>query len=318
MVNLRFLGMADGELTGPIPEPLGRLRFLEVSHLSSNNGLIGPIPDSIGRLRFLEVLDISYNELTGPIPTFIGQKLSKLDLSFNQLNGLIPQSFGKLASLTYLDLQSNRLTVSIPLLIGKLYKLDLSVNRLNSSIPESLGRLVSLQEISLNSNLLSGPIPVSLGKLDRLQYLDVSNNSLEGVVSEAHFAKLSTLMGLITSFNTRNLGTLLLSNTKISGPLPTWLRKTPTIHLLDLSHNKLSGLLTNLPFRRNVDTFDPNVFGVLFLVNNIFNESIPKSLCTRKDLGYLDLSKNRTTQANEVASTVHDHLVEGQFNQLSS
>lgn len=31
------------------------------------------------------------------------------------------------------------------------------------------------------------------------------------------------------------------------GPLPTWLRKTPVIPILDLSHNKLSEPLTNLP-----------------------------------------------------------------------
>ncbi|XP_052622181.1 receptor-like protein EIX2 [Lactuca sativa] len=59
----------------------------------------------------------------------------------------------------------------------------------------------------------------------------------------------------------------------------------PAIFILDLSHNKLSGPLTNLPEKGLA----------LILANNIFNESISRSLCRWTNLEYLDLSRNRLT-----------------------
>ncbi|GJY89025.1 leucine-rich repeat protein [Tanacetum coccineum] len=143
--------------------------------------LKGPIPESLGRLRLLEELDLSYNQLTGPIPTFVGG-LTQLDLSDNLLNGSIPESFGSLTALTYLNLGHNQLT---------------------GHIPTSLGRLVSLQLFRVRSNSLNGTVPVSIGQLTKLKYLDISENSLEGVITEAHLAKLSMLKYLGTSSNSK-------------------------------------------------------------------------------------------------------------------
>ncbi|KAL7586969.1 hypothetical protein Lser_V15G40721 [Lactuca serriola] len=298
-----------GTLNGTIPESLGRLANLRGLDLSDSR-LTGPIPESLGRLRFLQVLDLSNNQLTGPLPTFLGN-LTKLDLSFNQLNGSIPESFGKLAALTYLYLEFNLIT---------------------GPIPASLGRLVSLQAVSLYSNLLNGTIPLSIGQLAKLRSLDISNNSLEGVVFEAHFANLSMLKHLDTSSNTkltfnvsrewippfqlvilrlsscniingfpqwlrnqRKLGMLVLSNTTISGSLPMWFQKLPIISFLDLSHNKLAGSLTNLPDGGNHHVSGYEFYNALFLENNLFNESIPRSLCRMTYLEYLDISRNRLT-----------------------
>ncbi|XP_052622647.1 receptor-like protein 46 [Lactuca sativa] len=299
----------SGCLNGTIPEALGRLTNLRVLSVW-NSSLTGPIPESLGRLRYLEELYLSDNRLIGPIPTFLGN-LCTLDLSYNQLNGSIPESFRNLAALKSLYLGSNQLT---------------------GPIPASLGRLVSLQAISMSSNLLNGTIPVSIGQLAKLISLDISVNSLEGVVSEAHFANLSMLMYLYVSSNTkltfnvscewippfqlrilqlgscnitngfpqwlrnqRALKVLVLSNASISGPVPTWLREMPVIYFLDLSHNKLNEPLTNLPNGKNVCEKYVVYVEALILVNNIFNESIPRSLCRRTDLRYLDLSRNRLT-----------------------
>ncbi|XP_023771167.3 receptor-like protein 47 [Lactuca sativa] len=292
---------------GTVPDAIGRLANLRVIFLQ-NSRLTGRIPESLGRLRYLQSLDLSNNQLTGPIPTFLG-KLSKLDLSFNQLKGSIPESLGNVAALKHLDLSSNRLT---------------------GPIPASIGRLVSLQSLSLGSNLLNGTIPVQTGQLAKLLSLDFSNNSLEGVVSEAHFANLSMLKYFDTSSNPkltfnvsrdwippfqlvsldlsscniangfpqwlrnqRNLRELDLSKATISGQLPRWLRKMPIIPSLDLSHNNLSGPLTNLPNGETHNKFQ--LFPLLFLGNNFFNESIPRSLCRRTDLIFLDLSRNTLT-----------------------
>ncbi|PWA43081.1 leucine-rich repeat protein [Artemisia annua] len=299
----------DGSLKGALPaESLGRMANLRGLSLSYNE-LTGSIPESLGTLRLLEELDLSYNQLTGPIPTFIG-KLTKLVLSSNNLNGSIPESFGSLTALAYLDL---------------------SVNQVTGHVPTSLGRLVSLQLFSVYSNSLNGTVPVSIGQLTKLRHLYISNNSLEGEITEAHFAKLSMLKELYIASNSKltfnvsrewkppfqliraylssikmingfpqwlrtqkKLKDLRLSNASITGPLPTWLRKMRVVEFFDLSHNRLSGPLTNLPNEGSVDVLDSYLKG-LFLQDNLFNESIPISLCRRTDLEELDLSRNRLT-----------------------
>ncbi|KAJ0520023.1 putative non-specific serine/threonine protein kinase [Helianthus annuus] len=306
MANLRHLDVSYNLLTGIIPEFLGRLRLLQALDLSKND-FTNSIPKSLGRLPLLRILDLSRNKLTGPIPTFLG-KLTKLDLSSNNLNGSIPKSLGRLTTLMYLFLQNNQLT---------------------GPIPASIGRLVSLQSFLVSSNFLSGAIPVSIGQLSKLRSLDVSNNSLEGVVSESHFHNLSMLKSLNVALNSkltfniscewlppfqllaidlsscnianrfpqwlrnqRKLTYLGLSNASISGPLPTWLRKMPIIPIINLSHNNLSGRMTNLPSGGT----DLGIgYSTLSLQHNLFNESIPRSLCKRKHLYELDLSYNRLT-----------------------
>ncbi|PWA35051.1 leucine-rich repeat protein [Artemisia annua] len=201
--------------------------------------------------------------------------------------------------------------------------LSLSGNNLTGPFPESLGRLRLLEELDLSNNQLTGSIPESIGQLTKLRYIDIYKNSIEGVITEAHFAKLSMMKYLFITSNSKltvnvsrewkppfqlieadlssikilngfpqwlrtqkKLKVLSLSNVSITGPLPTWLRKMPVTGLLDLSHNKLTGPLTNLPDEGSA---------ALFLQDNLFNESIPISLCRWTDMEYLDLSRNRLT-----------------------
>ncbi|PWA49025.1 leucine-rich repeat protein [Artemisia annua] len=278
----------------------------------NGNHLNGSISESLGRLANLRELDLSSNKFEGPIPEALGKlrSLQKLDLSFNHLIGPIPDSLGRSTTLAKLHLESNQLT---------------------GPIPQSLGNMYSLQEFSVSSNLLNGTIPVSIGQLTQLVLLDVSNNSLQGVVSDSHFVNLSSLKYLNTAYNMltfnisqewmppfqlrsaqlgsckisdefpnwfksqQRLDELVLSNTNISGPLPTWLQKMPVIRVLDLSHNKLVGSLTNLPLADRFKQFRHDNGGLLLVQNNRFIGSIPKSLCTRTDLKVLDLSENRLT-----------------------
>ncbi|KAL7588782.1 hypothetical protein Lser_V15G37561 [Lactuca serriola] len=213
--------------------------------------------------------------------------------------------------------------------LANLRVLDLSYNRLVGSIPESLSRLRFLEVLDLSQNHLTGPVPEFPGKLAKLRSLVLSNNSLEGVVTEAYFANLSMLKDLDASSNTKltfnvsrgwippfqlkslnlsscnisngfpqwlrkqqKLQILVLSNATLSGPLPTWLRKMPIIPVLDLSHNKFSGPLTNLPNGGNDKVYTYSPEPALLLEYNLFNGSIPRSLCRRTYLVGLDLSKN--------------------------
>nr|GEU45335.1 hypothetical protein [Tanacetum cinerariifolium] len=263
---------------------------LEVLYLDHNQ-LRGSIPESLSRLTNLRVLDMSSNELTTPIPEAV--------------------SLSRLTNLRVLDMSSNELT---------------------TPIPEAVCRFRFLSVLDLSSNSLNGAIPIPVGNLKKIIFLDLSANNLQGKVSEAHFANLSMLKHLDISSNNNlaldvsrewippfqlkiarlgsckispefpqwlrhqtKLKMLVFSNAGISGLLPSWLRKMPIIPHIDLSHNNLSGSLTNLPFGYPFNGFQDEYRGSLLLQNNLFNGSIPRSLCRRTALEVLNLSKNRLT-----------------------
>ncbi|KAM0005353.1 putative non-specific serine/threonine protein kinase [Helianthus debilis subsp. tardiflorus] len=78
----------------------------------------------------------------------------------------------------------------------------------------------------------------------------------------------------------------------------------------------ISGPLTNLPNGvLNVDFSMGVIFPMLYLQNNTFNESIPRSLCKRTYLLYLDLSKNRL---NGIIPKCFKNLQQLKFLRLSS
>ena len=120
------LDLAGNGLTGPIPEALGDLAFLEWLNLGSRsdftsrqqfkNALTGPIPPALSHLTRLWFLALRENALTGAIPAELGSlaNLEHLDLSWNDLTGPIPVELGSLANLEFLGLSWNDLTGPIP------------------------------------------------------------------------------------------------------------------------------------------------------------------------------------------------------------
>ncbi|KAJ0718208.1 putative non-specific serine/threonine protein kinase [Helianthus annuus] len=301
------------------------LKELSVSGNDFGGEMIGPSSNTSECSHYaLEVLESIGNGFNGSIPESVGKlnNLRVLSLYFNSFTGSIPKALERLRSLEELYLVYNKLTGPVPTFLGNLTKLDLSINQFNGSIPESLGRLAGLTYLSLQSNLLTGPIPVSLWQLTKLIELDVSENSLEGEVLEAHLANLSMLKSLDVSSNhkliinishewippfqlkivrlgpcktvngfpqwlrnQRNLEQLVLSNASLYGLLPPWLRNMPFLSVLDLSHNKLIGSLINLPLSE--------YSSYLLLQDNLFNGSIPRSVCRRRRLEILDVSGNQ-------------------------
>ena len=68
----------------------------------SNNQLTGEIPSEIGQLTNLTELWLSGNGFTGEIPSEIGNltNLNYLDLGYNELTGEIPPEIWNLTNLT--------------------------------------------------------------------------------------------------------------------------------------------------------------------------------------------------------------------------
>ncbi|KAK4389415.1 putative LRR receptor-like serine/threonine-protein kinase [Sesamum angolense] len=145
--------------------------------------------------------------LTGKVPpAWRAQVLVGLYLHYNSLSGEIPREIANLTELTDLYLNVNNLTGTIPPEIGSmasLQVLQLCCNHLTGSIPTEM---VLETVFALETNGLTGQIPASLGDLGMLKRLYLSFNQL-------------------------------------SGPIPVRLANNPSLEVLDVQNNTLSGVV---------------------------------------------------------------------------
>ena len=78
-----------------------------------SNSLTGGLPSDIcDNLPQIEAIEVSYNQLSGPIPSSLSscRKLQILSLSYNAFSGQIPEGIGMLPLIQYLYLGDNNLT----------------------------------------------------------------------------------------------------------------------------------------------------------------------------------------------------------------
>ena len=126
--------------------------FMELNEIS------GPLPNSIGELVNLEYLNLSGNNLEGPLQrrmilNFV--KLRQFDLSFNSLSGSIPDAFQN---------------------VTKLAELNLSGNNFSGTFPPSISCLLNLKILKIYSNNLEDELPVWMNQLTHLTDLNLSRN----------------------------------------------------------------------------------------------------------------------------------------------
>ncbi|KAI3705154.1 hypothetical protein L1987_75387 [Smallanthus sonchifolius] len=272
VIELNVATSTHRRLYGNISSLLPLLNQLERLDFQLNH-----IPSSLSSLTNLLYLNLSAANLSGPIPHQLANlsNLLHLDLSSNFLTGSIPASFGDLTSLTHLDLSGNRLESVIPKSFGNLSSLvhlDLSKNHLNGSVPnfagcsfmkEPISHSNSLQKLDLSRNRLTGTLPNTVGKLSNLEYLDVSSNSLEGLISDDHFLNLTQLTYLDLSFNLFALNlsshvkfpfklkTIKMQACKVGPSFPMWIQNQRYFAYLDISNASISdcipGWFWNLP-----------------------------------------------------------------------
>ena len=190
--SLSTINMEMDENSNGIIEPIelgtqwwvdGRLTELNCNYDLANEsalddlGLSGPIPNSIGNLEYLDFLWLEENYLTGPIPPEIGnlEELKYLILHFNQLSGSIPQEIGNLYNLEILKLDNNNLSGLIPETICDLEYIDFNWqnslfgddfgvynNQLCPPYPDCVESYVGLQDTSSCANVSTelGNLPI--------------------------------------------------------------------------------------------------------------------------------------------------------------
>nr|APU94854.1 leucine-rich repeat receptor-like protein kinase [Pohlia nutans] len=230
--KLEFLDILDNRFEGAIPSSLATCRSLKRFRAGYNR--FTSLPAGFGNNTGLNWIELSSNQLAGPLPPGIGinSNLSKLALDDNKLSGdLSPLVFSKLPNLEFLNLSSNNFTGEIPVTISsckRLFVLDLSLNSLRGALPAELGNLSDLFELRLTGNKLIGMDPSIFFELVKLTKLNLAHNSFRGAIP-GEIGALSTLQYLNLSYG------------GFSGPIPESISKLDQLEVLDLSNNDLSG-----------------------------------------------------------------------------
>ncbi|XP_028795701.1 receptor-like protein EIX1 [Neltuma alba] len=182
------------------------------------------------------ILDLSFNNLSGPLPYFPPNATIALLLSNNMFSGTLSFICTTLQeNLYYLDISSNFLSGKLPDCWGQLPSLSvlrLENNHFYGAIPNSVGTLNDLKSIHLNNNNLSGNLPALMNSSDLL-FIDFGQNNLTG--------KLPSWIGQYS----HNLIGLRLQANRLHGSIPTNLCNLSYLQILDLSKNNLTG---NIPY----------------------------------------------------------------------
>ncbi|XP_044473240.1 receptor-like protein EIX2 [Mangifera indica] len=141
-------------------------------------------------------------------------------------------------------------------------------------------------------------MPSSLGELSSLEFLDISNNQLNGTLSQIHFTNLTRLLVFTANENSLvlkvspdwvpsfQLESLQLGSCRLGLQFPSWVHSQKYLYSLDLSN---AGISDTIPesFWKSIHQFE-----FLNLSNNQIRGEIP-NLSEVTKLKYLDLSSNK-------------------------
>ncbi|KAM7197790.1 adenylate cyclase [Naviculisporaceae sp. PSN 640] len=200
------------------------------------------------------------NLITIPVPLYSkASEIISLNLSRN-LSLNLPldfiQSCQGLRDIKYNNNEARKLPISISK-ASKLTYLDVSNNRLEQLEHADLGGLTGLLKLNLANNRLKH-LPGYFGNYQALRTLNISSNFLESFPS--FLCNLESLVDLDLSFNLissfpdeigklRNLEKFVITNNRLTGPLPNSFRTLSNLRELDIKYNTISGIdvLSELP-----------------------------------------------------------------------
>ncbi|KAJ7981874.1 LRR receptor-like kinase [Quillaja saponaria] len=144
--NLDKLVIQASGLSGPIPSGISFLVKLTDLRISDLNGTDMPFPP-LNTMTNLKTLILRSCNIIGPLPDYLRTKtnLKILDISFNKLSGGIPSNFSSLRIVDHQYLTGNQLTGPVPnWILQDADSVDLSYNNFNYS------RTLTCQHRSVN------------------------------------------------------------------------------------------------------------------------------------------------------------------------
>uniref|UniRef100_A0ACD5ZCA8 Uncharacterized protein n=1 Tax=Avena sativa TaxID=4498 RepID=A0ACD5ZCA8_AVESA len=284
--NLNQIDLFGNNFTGLVPTAIGKLTKLwwlnlQQNQLQARSREEWEFLDNLSNCTELQMLSLSWNRLSGHLPSSLGNlsnQLQHLYLAQNQLSGYFPSGIANLRNLIGVSLGGNHFAGVVPEWIGTLKTLQLialHTNFFTGSIPSSLSNLSRLGDLYLPFNQFIGHIPPSFGNFPMLQRLDISNNNLRGRIPMEIF-RIPTIFLIDLSFN------------KLDGQLPTTIGSAKQLVNLGLSSNKLSGDIPNtLAECESLEDIE--------LDSNVFSGSIPTLLGNITSLKFLNFSTNNLT-----------------------
>ncbi|URE28127.1 LRR receptor-like serine threonine-protein kinase [Musa troglodytarum] len=175
-----------------------------ISLVLPNSQLLGSVPPELGLVEHLRHLDLSGNILNGTLPAslFNASELRVLSLADNAISGELPEFDWRMSSsLQVLNLSDNALIGRLPANLSRLPNLtvvSLANNFLYGELPG--GGFERLQYLDLSSNLINGSLPSDLGG-PRVRYLNLSYNRLAGAIPPQLGASISASATVDLSFN---------------------------------------------------------------------------------------------------------------------
>ncbi|CAL9087585.1 unnamed protein product [Musa textilis] len=134
--NLQRLDMQGTLMEGPFPPTISNLTSIQQLRVSDLRGGLGTFP-ALQNMNKMVRLVLRNLSISGELPDFIAEMptIKTLDVSFNNLSGPIPSSYEILTrSINYMYLTSNMLNGTIPdWILGSDKNLDLSYNTFTGS-----------------------------------------------------------------------------------------------------------------------------------------------------------------------------------------
>ncbi|XP_030972525.1 probable LRR receptor-like serine/threonine-protein kinase At1g07650 isoform X2 [Quercus lobata] len=271
------------DLGGVLPRSLVNLSYLTYLDLN-RNFLSGNIPHEWASTK-LEFLSLSVNNLSGPIPSFLGNitTLRNLTIESNLFSGTVPHELGNLVNLESLVLNANNLTGELPVALTNLTKLKLlriSSNNFTGRMPDFFRSWKLLQKLEIQASGFEGPIPSSISILSNLTELRISDLVGEG----SKFSNLSSMKGM---------NRLMLKSCNITGSIPSYISDMKEIQILDLSFNRLEGSVPDLSGLEKLQ--------FMYLTSNLLNGPIPEWIKDSGNRLQLDLSYNSFSESYDPA-----------------
>jgi hypothetical protein len=165
---------------------------------------------------------------------------------------------------------------------------------------ENITGLNWLEEIDLSTNAISGTVPEQLGELMKLRYIYMIGNQFTGNVPDLCTRPLPTIVKIYFDNNRLSgpipndlskcpLTDLSLQLNQLTGNIPASLLDMPSLVVLDLSQNSLSGQIPAFGNSRNLQVLDVG--------SNNLNGQIPSTIKNSMKLLEFIAAENQLTGA---------------------